>query len=294
MSVSPSYELERAERRRPRRRRRRRSPLPYLLIGVILVAGAGILLNQWFGRVEVSENDPPTPGISSPSQKTTASSSAAAAATTTTSSTAAPTDPDAIGAGLSYVQPAGAEWYLMLANDWNEVPDSYDASASMISINGQRIDSRIEQATRDLLAAGAAYDIRVVSGYRPKAKQAELYEREVRKWQNTGLSEADARRKAATIVKQPGHSEHNLGLAMDLGGNGNYSLNEDFESTPAFRWLKEHCAEYGFILRFPKDKESITGVIYEPWHYRYVGKEAARSIMDRGITLEEYLQERHQ
>ena len=76
-----------------------------------------------------------------------------------------------------------------------------------------------------------------------------------------------------------------------MGGSGDYTIDMSFESTPAFNWLIEHCDEYGFILRFPKDKEDITGVTYEPWHYRYVGKEHAKIIMERGICLEEYLQE---
>ena len=79
-------------------------------------------------------------------------------------------------------------------------------------------------------------------------------------------------------------------LAADLGGSGDYSLNQSFERTAAYRWLIEHCADYGFILRFPKDKEAVTGVIYEPWHFRYVGKEAAAEIMRDGLCLEEYLE----
>lgn len=96
------------------------------------------------------------------------------------------------------------------------------------------------------------------------------------------------------IVKRPGYSEHNCGLALDLGGSGNFKLEEDFAQTPAYSWLIEHCAEYGFILRFPKDKQAETGVIYEPWHYRYVGKEVATEIMSKGLCLEEYLEQTNQ
>ena len=180
----------------------------------------------------------------------------------------------------------------MLVNDWNAVQASYESETEMYWIGNQRLDKRIQSAVSELLAAGSAYNIRVVSGFRDQALQARLYNNEVQSWVNAGLSQADAQIKAATIVKQPGHSEHNLGLAMDLGGSGNEKLEEDFEETEAFRWLIAHCAEYGFILRFPKDGEDQTGVIYEPWHYRYVGKEAAREIMERGITLEEYLAEK--
>ena len=99
----------------------------------------------------------------------------------------------------------------------------------------------------------------------------------------------EAQKVGGTIVKRPGFSEHNCGLAMDVGGSGDYTLEQTFANTPAYTWLMEHCADYGFILRFPEGKEDITGVIYEPWHYRYVGVEAARYIMDNDLCLEEYL-----
>ena len=96
--------------------------------------------------------------------------------------------------------------------------------------------------------------------------------------------------KAGAIVKRPGFSEHNTGLAVDLYGSGDHSLTESFASTAAYDWLMEHCADYGFILRFPKGKESVTGVIYEAWHFRYVGDPAiAHAIMDNNLCLEEYL-----
>ncbi|MBQ3094007.1 MAG: M15 family metallopeptidase, partial [Clostridia bacterium] len=101
----------------------------------------------------------------------------------------------------------------------------------------------------------------------------------------------DALDIAASEVACPGTSEHHTGLAVDLLHEDCWELEEYWEDSEAFDWLMEHCADYGFILRYPKDARSITGVIYEPWHYRYVGVEAAKAIMSRGITLEEYLQE---
>ena len=122
-----------------------------------------------------------------------------------------------------------------------------------------------------------------VSGYRSYSKQSTIY---ARKKASQGEEEADR------VSARPGTSEHNLGLAADIVSADWYSnhsdLTADFEQTPQFAWLKAHCAEYGFILRYPQGKESVTGVTYEPWHYRYVGREAARIIMQRGITLEEY------
>ena len=90
----------------------------------------------------------------------------------------------------------------------------------------------------------------------------------------------------AQYIAVPGTSEHSLGLAVDLN-----SLEESFEQTAQFKWLIEHCAEYGFILRYPKDKEDITGISYEPWHYRYVGEDHAAKIMEQGLCLEEYVQQ---
>jgi D-alanyl-D-alanine carboxypeptidase len=145
-----------------------------------------------------------------------------------------------------------------------------------------------------MLAAGNAADpsfnLQPVSCYRSVALQKSLYERQVKRQLQQGMSQERAEEVAATIVKRPGQSEHNTGLAADLGGSGNYSLEQSFEKTAAFKWLYENCADYGFILRFPKNKENITGVIYEPWHYRYVGKEVAKEIMSQGLCLEEYLE----
>ncbi len=107
----------------------------------------------------------------------------------------------------------------------------------------------------------------LTSGYRSREKQAELY-----------LSQQDG------TAQPPGCSEHETGLAFDVTARGD----EDFEATPQFKWLSEHCWDYGFILRYPKGKEQITGIAYEPWHYRYVGEEAAKLIRDHGWTLEEY------
>ncbi len=233
---------------------------------------------------------------------TTAPTTTATAATTTgTTGTATgsqtqptllqyPTDGRYIQAN-SYGADATIPWELMLVNDWNPLPTGYDTALSLVSVgNGQRADQRMQTALQAMLEAGKENGIAVQSGYRAVSKQDELYWREVKRQRNAGLDEVAAQTAAGQIVKRPGYSEHHTGLAVDLGGNGNFSLEESFEQTAAFTWLVEHCDEYGFILRFPKGKEAITGVIYEPWHYRYVGKEAAQYIMDNNLCLEEYLQ----
>ena len=102
------------------------------------------------------------------------------------------------------------------------------------------------------------------------------------------MNDDEAYKKAVEAVAIPGKSEHNAGLAADIIEQGNYTLTEDFENTPQFKWLNENAAKYGFILRYPKGKESVTGIIYEPWHYRFVGVYHATKIKDSGLCLEEY------
>ena len=100
----------------------------------------------------------------------------------------------------------------------------------------------------------------------------------------------EARKKAATIVAVPGTSEHQLGWAVDIVDKSYQVLNEKQATMPAQKWLMEHSWEYGFILRYPVDKSGVTGIIYEPWHYRYVGRDNAKAIYDSGLCLEEYLE----
>lgn len=213
--------------------------------------------------------------------------------TTTTKPTTVATAPQ-----KRYIQPAGGDWKLKLANDWNTLPADYDSSFTAVEygkgLTGKLFDSRAVDALRDMLTAANTENpnlrLQPVSCFRSVALQKSLYERQVNTQLKKGYSQEKAEEVAATIVKRPGQSEHNTGLAVDLGGSGNYSLVQSFENTASFKWLIAHCADYGFILRFPKNKETITGVIYEPWHYRYVGVDAAKEIMRDGLCLEEYLE----
>jgi len=239
----------------------------------------------------------------------TATTTSGSSASTTTGTTAAPTYTDRYidDEGMlqfkteghyvqadSYADGAEIPWALRLVNDWNPMPLGYDTKLQMQSIFGdagtKQVDGRIMDALKQMLEAGKEYNIGVQSAYRSTAKQSELYWRQVNKWKSTYKDPIQLQTKAGEIVKRPGYSEHNVGLAVDLYGSGDYSLTESFEKTPAYKWLVENCADYGFILRFPKGKESITGVIYEAWHFRYVGDAAtAHAIMDNGLCLEEYL-----
>ena len=141
-------------------------------------------------------------------------------------------------------------------------------------------------------AASENVRILTVSAYRDYDYQQELFNNKVHSLQKEhGYSVSKAQQEAATVVAAPGTSEHQLGLALDLVDANHVVLDESQEETVAYQWLKAHCHEYGFIVRYPNGKTEITGIIYEPWHFRYVGEEAAKIIMEKEITLEEYLRD---
>ena len=130
----------------------------------------------------------------------------------------------------------------------------------------------------------------ICSSYRSQEKQESLYQNKVDRLRAQGYSPEKAKAEAAKSVALPGTSEHQLGLAVDIVDVNNQNLDKSQENTAVQKWLMEHSWEYGFILRYPGDKSETTGIIYEPWHYRYVGKEAAGEIHEQGICLEEYLE----
>lgn len=183
-----------------------------------------------------------------------------------------------------------ADWNLVLVNKWNEMEAGYEPELVEVS-EGHRVDERIAESLMDMIHAARedGYYIYILSSYRDMDKQIDLYEAEVDKWVRQGYSKSAAEEKAGTIVAFPGTSEHHLGLAVDLVSSEHVKLDQDAEKTKGYQWLVAHCQEYGFILRYPNNKSDVTGIIYEPWHFRYVGQEAASEIMEKGLTLEEYL-----
>ena len=184
---------------------------------------------------------------------------------------------------------------LILVNPWNYIPEGYTPNLEQVQ-GKYNLDIKAAESARNLVAAAkaAGYNMQLCSAYRTVEKSAQLYANKVNQFISYGYSEADAKVEAAKWVAPPGTSEHHTGLAMDLVSSDywNYysDLEHDYEKFDSFKWLYEHCAEFGFILRYPKDKQSITGITYEPWHYRYVGVEAATYIMENGLCLEEYLE----
>ena len=186
------------------------------------------------------------------------------------------------------------DWRLIIANKQYPLPESYKINVSYVSGN-YRLDSRIVDAYNSMISAAKndGITLKIISGFRTYQGQTTLFNNKVNKYINQGYSRERAKELAAQYVAPPGTSEHLTGLAVDLISTDWYSynsvLNSNFEKTEEFEWLYSNCAEYGFVLRYPKDKEAVTGYSYEPWHYRYVGVEAAKEIMSSKICLEEYV-----
>ena len=181
---------------------------------------------------------------------------------------------------------AGDGWMLLLVNSSNAIPDGYAPTELTELSNGQSVDKRIYpslQSMFDDARAQGVYPV-VSSGYRTAKQQQSEMDDKIQEYIDDGKSEDEACTLAATYVAQVGYSEHEAGLAIDIVAKANKS-----DDDTVWAWMKEHCAEYGFILRYPEGKEGVTGMSYEPWHFRYVGVEAAQKIMGAGITLEEYL-----
>ncbi len=130
----------------------------------------------------------------------------------------------------------------------------------------------------------------IISSYRTMEKQTSLYNNQVARYVNQGYGKEEAKRLAAQWVAIPGTSEHQAGLAVDIVSRNYQQLNKKQEETAEQKWLIQNSYKYGFILRYPNGRTDITGIGYEPWHYRYVGMEAAKYIFENDITLEEYLQ----
>ncbi len=182
------------------------------------------------------------------------------------------------------------QWNLILVNPWNPIPENHSITLTELK-NDQAVDERCYPALQDMMDACRAEGLSPVicSSYRSMEKQKKLFKKQIDMMLAMGLSQAEAEQEAAKAVAIPGTSEHQLGLAVDIVDLNNQSLDESQEETGVQKWLLAHCWEYGFILRYPNDKSEITGIMYEPWHYRYVGKEIAMEIYRKGECLEEYL-----
>ena len=182
------------------------------------------------------------------------------------------------------------DWRLLLVNRDYILPEGYvpdelvpavssDPDSKKLVPEAAEYYNKMYQAAKE-----DGITLTTVSGYRSYERQKTNFENKISYYENLGNSRTEATQKAARVILPPGTSEHNAGLAMDI-----CSLEQTFENTEAFAWLSRNAVKFGFILRYPKDKEDITEIIYEPWHWRYVGVEYAAKIKESGKTLEEYL-----
>ena len=179
------------------------------------------------------------------------------------------------------------EWNLIVVNRWNELSEDYDVELTELS-NGQMVDSRIYPYLQEMFDAARTEDVYPVvrEGYRTAEEQQEILDDKIQSYINQGYSQVKAERTAKEWVALPGTSEHQLGIAVDINADKSKNSNDE-----VYTWLAANAHNYGFILRYPQGKQGITGTSYEPWHYRYVGEEAAKEIYERGICLEEYFEQ---
>ena len=193
-----------------------------------------------------------------------------------------------------YMNPENKDEYLVLINTSHKLPSDYvpDDLIDVKDTRGDRAKQKMRlYAAKALEAlfmemrANGYNNVSVTSGYRSYAYQTTLYNNEVASLRPIYGSAAEA--QAAKAVTTPGSSEHQSGLCIDM--HNLPAASTAFASQEAYRWLYANCANFGFILRYPKDKTDITGIMFEPWHYRFVGAKAATEIHEKGITLEEYL-----
>lgn len=184
-------------------------------------------------------------------------------------------------------------WENVLVSATHPMTEVYEPELATVSrmyaaSDSVQVDARIVEPFENMCRAAArdGLSIFAASAFRSVEKQAMLFNKEVNKnlKNNPGMTMEEAEQKAATVVNRPGTSEHNLGLAIDINTD-----ETSFKNTAEYSWLKAHSAEYGFVERYPEDKSDVTGIIFEPWHYRYVGVENAQKMNGLGMCLEEYI-----
>ena len=220
--------------------------------------------------------------VSAPAPETAASSAAPETAASSAAASAVQTSAPETQASAYAPQPS-ADPLLTLVNRTHAVPEGWTVSRVELR-GGQSVDERIYpnlQAMFDTMRAQGLSPF-VREGYRTHEYQVTVMQNRINTYLSQGYSESEAKRLAEQYVAVPGTSEHELGLAVDINSS-------DGNGWPVYNWLAQHAHEYGFILRYPDGKTGITGINYEPWHYRYVGKENAAAIHASGLTLEEYL-----
>ena len=283
---APHPHRRRLTRAKVRRRRRSRAIRRVAGLTVMLCVAAGGV-SFLLTRRAVVPSASAASAISMPAQ------SIADSTVSSAENTAAPAN--ALGLTADEARAMLADPLMVLVNHTSKMPDDYTfdtkecGSATAVNKTLQTVacDAFLEMQKA---AAADGVTVWMQSGYRSVKYQTSLYERKTKYYLDKGYDNATAKEKAAAVVNPPGYSEHNCGLAADLNSPEHTGLDEGFEKTAAFRWLCEHAGDYGFILRYPKDAEDKTEIIYEPWHWRYVGVENAAKINASGLCFEDYIE----
>ena len=294
--------LTRAEVRRRRRSRAIRRVAGLTAVVCLVVGGAAFLLNRKAPVPSASAAGAPASSAASETNglltdrlfpSSTAESTSAAA-----SEGAEESRDNALGLTKAEAAAMLADPMMVLVNHTNKMPDNYTFDTkecgSQTAVN-KTLQTPACDAFLEMQKAAAADGVTVwmQSGYRSVKYQTGLYERKTKYYTDRGYDTATAKEMAAAVVNPPGYSEHNCGLAADLNSPEHTGLDEGFENTTAFRWLCEHAVEYGFILRYPKGAEDKTEITYEPWHWRYVGRENAAKISASSLCFEDYIAQLH-
>lgn len=180
-----------------------------------------------------------------------------------------------------------SDWRLVLVNKDNPLPENFTIELANIDRTRQfdkRAIGELQEMMKAMKKAGI-YNIWIQSAYRSIEYQESLYDNKVNEYLKYGVTKEEAEKLTSEYINKPGESEHNLGLAVDFN-----KVNDNFKDTKAFKWLSENAKDYGFVMRYPEEKAEITGIEYEPWHWRYVGKEHAYKMEELDMCLEEYIE----
>lgn len=190
------------------------------------------------------------------------------------------------------VMPENGDWSLILVNYNHAIDEKYAPEMEEVP-GGYSMDARVAGVMKQMIsdAKDQGISLMVCSAYRPYSSQQRNFNNSVAQYVAAGYSQKDAETETLRLIAAPGTSEHQTGLSADIVTPTYQGLDDGYANTAAAKWLKANAAEYGFILRYPKDKTAYTKIDFEPWHYRYVGVDAAREIMSQGLCLEEYLGE---
>lgn len=246
-----------------------------LLVVALAAAGVWLLSRTLLEKPEPTQLYHPSAVATAPEEETSEPTQPTTEPPTE-APTEAPTEPE-----------DDTSWMLTLVNAEHPVPEDAVPTELTDLFNGEQVDSRIYPALQQMFDDARAQGVYPVvnEGYRTHERQQQIMEQRVQEYIAQGYEEAAAQELAQSTVAVPGTSEHELGLALDIIAD-----TEKCDNETVYSWLRDNAYKYGFILRYPEDKVDITGIDFEPWHYRYVGTEAAQEIYQQGICLEEYLQ----